>query len=242
MNLPGVSSFLPEKLEAKSVYRIMHFDHLAEWFETGRYPLLSPDKWEDPFEKLLKEAVFPSDQEVPYTKGQMFGLCLTRDGISDALWRVYSPIQYGIRVRTTPERLAKAISDAPELAGGRTFIGEVEYSYSTALVQHAKEIREQLIATQDTALVARTMLLKRKPFAYEKEVRVIHLTNQQASSDGKLFFSIDPHEVIQSILIDPRAPEYRFKALQRYFAHVAEFKGSISQSSIYKMPSLTRSK
>lgn len=238
MKLPGVTSFLTSDQDSKSLYRIMHFDHLAEWFETGRYPLLSPEKWEDPFEKLLKEAVFPKDEEVPYTKGQMYGLCLTWDGISDALWRVYSPIQYGIRIRTTPERLASALSRADELAGGQSFIGEVEYRYGKALVQHAKEIREQLKASKDTADVARTMLLKRKPFAYEKEVRVIHLTGQPPANDGNLYFSIDPHEVIQTILIDPRAPEYRFKALKRYFEHVGRFKGSIGQSSIYKMPSL----
>lgn len=240
MRLPGVSSFLSEAQEEKSLYRIMHFDHLAEWFETGRYPLLSPDKWEDPFEKLLKEAVFPAGEDVPYSKGQMFGLCLTWDGVSDALWRVYSPIQYGIRVRTTPGRLAAALSTAPELAGGRTYIGEVEYRDGKTLVDHAKGIREKLATSVDTADVARTMLLKRKPFAYEKEVRVIHLANQSPVRDGNLFFSIDPHKVIQTILIDPRAPGYRFKALKRYFEHVARFKGSINQSSLYQMPSLNK--
>jgi len=238
MRLPGITSFLSTKQETKSLYRIMHFDHLAEWFETGRYPLLSPDKWEDPFEKLLKEAVFPKSEQVPYTKGQMFGLCFTWDGTSDALWRVYSPIQYGIRIRTTPERLAKAISVAPELVGGRSFVGEVEYRFEKELVAHAKGIRAKLEASKDTAEVARTMLLKRKPFAYEKEVRVIHLTSHAPASDGNLYFSIDPHEVIQTILIDPRAPDNRFKTLKRYFDQVGKFKGSINQSSIYKMPSL----
>ena len=238
MTLPGVTSFLPAEHEPKSLYRIMHFDHLAEWFETGRYPFLSPEKWEDPFERLLKEAVFPKTEEVPYMKSQMFGLCFTWDGISDALWRVYSPIQYGIRIRTTPERLATALSEAPELVRGRSFIGEVEYRYGRELVKHAKEIREKLKASQESTEVARTMLLKRKPFAYEKEVRVIHLTDQPPASDGNLYFSIDPHKVIQTILIDPRAPDYRFKALKRYFEHVGQFKGNIDQSAIYKMPSL----
>lgn len=240
MRLPGVTSFLPPEREKKSLFRIMHFDHLAEWFETGRYPLLSPDKWEDPFERLLKEAVFPKDEETPYTKGQMFGLCFTWDGISDALWRVYSPIQYGIRIRTTPERLANAISVAPELVAGQSFIGEVEYRSERELIAHAQGIRDKLELSKETADVARTMLLKRKPFAYEKEVRVIHLTSQAPANKGNLYFSIDPHKVIQTILIDPRAPEHRFKTLKRYFDQIGKFKGGINQSSIYKMPSLSR--
>lgn len=238
INLPGVTSFLSPMKEGKALYRIMQFDHLAEWFETGFYPLLSPDKWEDPFEKLLKEAVFPASDETPYTKGEIFGLCFTWDGVSDALWRVYSPTQYGIRIRTTPKRLATALSGARELVGGRSYIGEVEYRYGKALVEHARRIRKKLAISEETSEVARTMLLKRKPFSYEKEVRVIHLKHRAPSQDGALYFSADPHAVIETILIDPRAPTYRFKALKRYFERVAGYQGSVSQSSLYQMPSL----
>lgn len=238
MKYPGIESLLASERESKSLYRIMHFDHLAEWFETGKYPLLSPEKWEDPFEKLLKEAVFPTSEDVPYIKGKMYGLCLTWDGISDALWRVYSPIQYGIRVRTTALRLANALSKAPELAGGRTYIGEVEYRSTSELINHAKSIRDTLSKTRNTEQIARTMLLKRTPFRYEKEVRILHLTERPAAEEGMILFEADPHQVIQSILVDPRAPDHRFRTIKRYFQHVAKFQGSINKSKLYEMPSL----
>lgn len=240
MKLPGIKSLLAPDQEGKSLYRIMHFDHLAEWFETGRYPLLSPEKWEDPFEKLLKEAVFPTSNRVPYVVGSMFGLCMTWDGTSDALWRVYSPIQYGIRIRTTPERIANALAYAPELSGGQTYLGEVQYQNTSSLISHAKTIQSVLSKSQDTETVARTMLLKRTPFRYEKEVRVLHLASRGAEKDGMLYFRANPHEVIQSILIDPRATDSRAQALTRYFKHVAKFKGSIAKSTLYTMPSLNK--
>ena len=87
-----------------------------------------------------------------------------------------------------PERLATALSEAPELVRGRSFIGEVEYRYGRELVKHAKEIREKLKASQESTEVARTMLLKRKPFAYEKEVRVIHLTRPAARKRWQFVF------------------------------------------------------
>ena len=240
MNLPGIESLISPEQEGKSLYRIMHFDHLAEWFETGKYPLLSPEKWEDPFEKVLKESVFPSQGEVSDTNTPVFGLCLTWDGISDALWRVYSPVQYGIRIRTTPQRLAAALSVAPELKDGMTFIGEVKYRTTKALISHAQSIRDTLKESKVPEVLANTMLLKRTPFSYEREVRVLHLTQRRIAADGMLFFHADPHQIIQSILVDPRAPDYRFKALKRYFQHVAKFKGSIGKSQLYQMPSLKK--
>ena len=49
MNYSGITSLLEPELENKHIYRILNFDYLAEWFETGKLPLLSPAKWEDPF-------------------------------------------------------------------------------------------------------------------------------------------------------------------------------------------------
>lgn len=236
MDYTGVVSLLPEKLDKQYIYRIISFDHLVEWFETKRFPLLSPKKWEDPFEKYLMEKIFPDNVRLKYENGLMYGLCFSRDGISDALWRIYSQNQFGIRIKTTPELLANVISTASPLDIGRTYIGLVNYYTTKDLIAKAKLIRKRVVEDMDTQAVAEIMLLKRKAFSHEKEIRVLHLTYYSESHDDLLYFDIDPHDVIVSILIDPRAPQQRFKALKRHFKEICGYSGSVTQATTYQVP------
>ncbi|NVN97585.1 hypothetical protein HXX01_05185 [Candidatus Nomurabacteria bacterium] len=238
MKYTGVISLLSEEEDKKYIYRIISFDHLVEWFETKKLPLLSPSKWEDPFEKFLMEAIFPSKEILKYEKGRMYGLCFSLDGISDALWRIYSHNQFGIRIKTTADLLSRAISTAPTLVNGRTYIGKVNYCGSDKLKEHARTIKNILEKTLDTKSVAETMLLKRTPFQHEKEIRVLHLTDDNNQRDDLLYFDIDPHTVIKTILLDPRATDQRVKALTRLFRDIYKFTGSIKQSETYKVPKL----
>ncbi|MBX3678046.1 MAG: hypothetical protein KF853_13595 [Rhodocyclaceae bacterium] len=232
------TSLLPQHIESKYLFRILSFDYLVEWFETNKLPLLSPSLWEDPFEKALMKSVFPDDQQLEYQKGRMYGLCFSLDGISDALWRIYSPSQHGVRIKTTASQLAHVMSNSPELAAGQTYIGQVEYVGTKALMTHAQDIRSRLVATGDTSAVAETMLLKRQPFRHEREVRVLHLAKDSGTEQDLLYFEADPHTVIKSILIDPRAPEHRVRALTRHFMKLCGFNGRVAQSETYKVPKL----
>jgi hypothetical protein len=236
MNYSGITSLLEPELENKHIYRILNFDYLAEWFETGKLPLLSPAKWEDPFEKLFQQAVYPDQVSLNYQRARMYGLCMTMNGISDALWRVYSPQQYGIRIKTTPSIIGEALSNSTELVLGQTYLGKVNYKKQSDLVAHARTIKENLEKNPETKTVAEAMLLKRTAFQHEKEVRIIHLTADSNAKDDLYYFSIDPHKVIQSILVDPRASDVRFKTIKRYFSKVCSYKGSINQSQLYKLP------
>jgi hypothetical protein len=235
---PGFTSLLSQPIEDKYLYRILSFDYLVEWFETRKLPLLSPSLWEDPFERALMKSVFPDNQQLEYQKGRMYGLCFSLDGISDALWRIYSPSQHGVRIKTTADHLAKAMSYAPELTTGRTYIGQVDYLGTNALKTRARDIRKRLVATKDTSAVAETMLLKRQPFRHEREIRVIHLTGDSGPEQELLHFEADPHTVIKSILLDPRAPDRRVRALTQHLKKLCGFVGRIAQSETYKVPKL----
>lgn len=235
---PGITSLLPQQVQSKYLYRILSFDYLVEWFETKKLPLLSPTLWEDPFEKALMKSVFPDDQQLEYQKGRMYGLCFSLDGISDALWRIYSPSQHGVRIKTTADHLAQAMSYSPELVAGKTYIGQVEYLGTNKLMAHARGIRARLADTGDTSTVAETMLLKRQPFRHEREIRVIHLTGDSGPEQELLYFEADPHTVIKSILLDPRAPDRRVRALTQHLKKLCGFPGRIAQSETYKVPKL----
>lgn len=236
MDLIGVTRLLPKVSKMQDIYRILSFDHLAEWFESKKFVLLSPSKWEDPFEKYLMEKIFPDKEKLSYEKGRMYGLCFSKVGISDALWKIYSPNQFGIRIKTSPLLLANAINTAPSLAAGRTYIGPVNYFPTKKIKDEAKTLKLRIENKRETDDVANIMLLKRNAFSHEKEIRIIHITHDNGPRSEMLQFDIDPHSVIKSIVIDPRATEQRVKALTKYFKELCGYKGSITQSTLHQVP------
>jgi hypothetical protein len=112
-----MSSYLnlsPKDLDV-NVYRVIPLTRLYELFETRTNVLVSPKKWEDPFEKIVLRG--------------LFGQCWTRHKASDAMWRIYSPQSEGVRLRTTVRALLSGLSKSlPHPA--RAFIGGVGYPRS----------------------------------------------------------------------------------------------------------------
>src|SRR5712664_3070635 len=103
-NVLGISS----ELLAKPIYRIERVDRLVEILETNLFTLASTAKWEDPFENFLLSAKMKVSGRI-YTfadHNRFYGSCWTRKGYSDAMWRIYSPNNRGVRLRTSIPKLA----------------------------------------------------------------------------------------------------------------------------------------
>lgn len=231
----GVNVLFKEDRPCRSVYRILQLEHLAKWFETDTYPLLSPSKWEDPFEAVIEDAIFPRNQPLPYEKGEIFGLCLTRCGRSDALWRIYSKSKCGICVKISLDNFCKELSFSNELLLGRTFIGDVNYENINSLRKKMMNIFPELSEEKKIDFAVNSMLLKRKVFSYENEVRILHFT-KKSPSDGLLYFTCDPRKIIKSIIIDPRASKDCYENLKNYFSNILDFHGTVFQSNLYRKP------
>lgn len=230
------TSLLASAALRADIFRILRFEHLAAWFESGRIPLLSPSKWEDPFERAVMNAVLDKKGARDSVRARMYGLCLSKNGISDALWRIYSPTQNGIRIRLPVITLIDALSRSPELLGGKTFVGAVNYVSTAEWSKQMGQVKSNMDQHGDAAAIAKMMLLKRTPFKHEDEIRIIHL-KAHADDDELLHITLDPHEVIKTILIDPRASQLQFMAFKKFFSDTCRFGGSISQSSLYRPPS-----
>ena len=87
-------------------------------------------------------------------------------------------------------------------------------------------------------LFATTLLVKRPAFRHEREVRLIFTPaheKDKASSD--LFsYPIDPNELINQIMIDPRKTKQDANALKREIKSKTGFAGQIKRSLLYAPP------
>ena len=86
-------------------------------------------------------------------------------------------------------------------------------------------------------LFAKTLLVKRPAFKHEREVRLICRPHDEGNVDSDLFsYPVDPQELIDQIMIDPRVAEDEAEALKRDIRSRTGFKGKILRSLLYAAP------
>ena len=155
---------------------------------------------------------------------------------SDAMWRIYSSNKQGLRIRTTIRKLAQSLLDAHKsLPEARCRVGRVEYLYDKKLMEVANSTFDDSGIGVDE--IFRSLLVKRRAFIHENEVRALYM---EINSDGfseKIYrYSLDPHELVDQIMIDPRKSNEEFRAIKDILAETIGFKGEIKRSLLYTLP------
>lgn len=223
-----------------SVYRIMSFARLCELFEYRRFTLVRPEKWDDPFENYLSSAVYRRGSSTIEIGGRrsIFGSCWTRRAASDAMWRIYSSDKTSVRVKTTPLRLANSLDSAlAKRSAAQGFIGRVEYLPERDIVSTARDRAIALYKSTTREAIASTYLFKRNPFSHEAEVRVLVVDgNARPAAGGLLHLPLNPSELVESILVDPRAPDSMVEMYKRHLQAAYGFKKHVAKSTIYRPP------
>ena len=239
------------------IYRTIRWKHVAALIQQGSSAIVAPQMWDDPFERLICETdVYSADstqepRRLDTLRRVVYGQCWSLNPESDALWRIYSTVDKdrtsgrnaarqleGLRLRTTPRRLLRAILDAlePELKEC-LFLGRIRYTYQRdALEVIASELaRSYETRSVDEALLGTltSVLIKREAFAYEEECRLVLIDLRKAAKqESTLGLSVvEPTEVFRHVTLDPRLSaedvEDRKRELRSY-----GFTGEIVQSSL----------
>jgi hypothetical protein len=223
----------------KKVYRIFSLERLLELFVTGRNTLVKPAQWDDVFENfILKSPVrLRSGEIIEYNfYDRMYGQCWTLDKASDAMWRIYSSDKNGIRVRTTIRKLIESLANAqPSLPEVRCCVGKVKYLSDKDLMGIANTTFDDSGIGVDA--IFKSLLVKRKAFKHENEVRALYQElDDDAYSRGLYRYTVDPHHLIDQIMIDPRRSYPDFKVLKKIIQKTAGFEGEIKRSLLYTLP------
>lgn len=219
------------------IYRIISLKRLEELFISKQNVLVSPNKWDDPFENFILKSKIKMDDGVIGEIGfrdSYYGQCWTTHKASDAMWRIYSEKAQGVRIRTTIRKLAKSLSDTQnELKNSSCFIGKVEYLGKQKLLEFANTVLTGMPRPID---FARTLLVKRPAFQHEREVRLIYSDIHKNNKKDIFSYSIDPHELIEQIMIDPRLTIDEAKNVKRNIRLKTAYIGTIKRSLLYAPP------
>ncbi len=221
----------------KFIYRTLSFPRLVELFETRQNTLSAPWTWDDPFENFILKANFNlNGQTVKFAvHNQCFGQSWSRKYESDAMWRIYSPDKSCVRVRTTIRKLATSLSEKCNNHKTSAFIGKVEYYSQRQIVIEAKKLAGYIAGSTGKNL-ARALLFKRSAFEHEKEIRLIYLGGHRDTKREIYQYEVDPHKLIESVAVDPRASDQLVDVYKHYLRNKIGFKGSIIRSKLYDPP------
>ena len=182
---------------AGRLYRIIDFHYAVQIFEKGELFFSHPSKWEDPYETRL----------IHRESHKVFSQCWCSNGVSDAMWRIYSPNHLGIRIGTSTKKLRAALEKGIKGSSKKLRMDDVSYMSQHALNMKSKSIRDELNGNFDIDRSIDLLFMKREAYEHESEYRVVLIDEQPPEEDGGISVSINPRQVIDSILIDPRAPK-----------------------------------
>jgi hypothetical protein len=208
------------------IYRIISVARMYEMFDTRTSVLVNPNKWKDPFESVV-HAIFP-------TVG-LFGQCWTRHTASDAMWRIYSPNSCSVRIRVKLNALVTTLSRSLCGTCGIAFIGSVKYLPQQKLIRLITDLASNH-GVRDPVQQATTLLLKRFAFRHEREVRLLLVNGQRFRDQDRFAYAMNPHEVVDQIMLDPRLAKEHANRLREEIRHRTGFKGSIKRSLLYTLP------
>lgn len=220
----------------KAVYRFVPFDVLLQMFNEEKIVLVKTASWEDVYENFIfKENVRCKGKDVVLSRaaGLLYGQCWTFKMSSDAMWRIYSPDKKSVRIKTTVKKLDQIEPD--EKHSGVLVCGKVRY-YPQPIIE--EDIRTLPTLTKDEFLTLsiQSLFVKRNSFSHESEFRLVYVADEKSEStvDNVKSFSINPHELIESVMFDPRATDDYVERCTKILVDVFSFPArKIRKSSLY---------
>jgi hypothetical protein len=191
------------------VYRYVSAEAFLAFVESGRTVLTNINSWDDKWEAiLLKVPTVDADgrrDEPIYSFHQdLFGQCWSLIEESDAMWRIYSPTQTGVQIRTSISKF--------------NLIRDVRHSH-VGMVSYFDRVEDLLALAKERTDSFHNALFKRAAFQHEREVR--HLTSGQfvdntSIASTHITLPLDPTAFIEGVTVDPRAADWYLDAIVRY--------------------------
>lgn len=234
-------NFTEDELD-KNIYRIIPFESILEILTTQSLTLVKTKFWEDPYENhFIKCTFIDGNLNIPINalnlQEQVFGQCWTIYEESDAFWRIYSPTLKGVRLKTTIRKLFDVIFDNENRNSlNASFIGKVKY-------ENLQDIRNDMLVPGFAKNVLHdfsgrkyldTHLIKRKEFEHENEVRLLY--NVESNSPDTNYdikkFKINPNNLFESILLDPRVSDLNQKIITDTIQQLG-YTNPIEKSDLY---------
>lgn len=196
--------------ENEYIYRFLPLERLLETLQTSRITFVSPKKWNDPFDNFLFRQELQNDNNF---LNKLFVLCFTQNSHSQAYWKTYAPEGYCVRLRIKSSELLSLLNNDKLTV----ILGKMKYLNETKIVEELQQtigLKKAIEKDRINDTFIKTFLLKRRPFKYEEESRII--VQSKANESGLRRLPINIKKVIKDIYLDPRMEKHETLAWREY--------------------------
>jgi hypothetical protein len=191
------------------IYGYRAIDPQLGMLAKGVISLTCPNKWtaddDDPFENWLFQATIHKRESIQnklIAEGRkFFAHCWSLNENSHAMWRLYADEYRGFKIQTTPQKLFEAVHRVLEGTYFYPRMGKVLYKTEAELQAEFKRWRE-LIAALNQDGIFEFLLIKRKAYASEEEVRLIVNNFDAVSQSTNGNIREAPHQFLEIQLQD----------------------------------------
>lgn len=202
--------------DKSTVFKYMPLERLVRSVKDNALVFVSPETWYDPFEQLYYGVDCSSHG---YITEDIACMCVSEKSSTneDASWRVYAGASNkSVRVSFEQKILMNLLDDFADKNGYEVYIGKVDYSYDKKQIQTIHQKNSLLYGKYCPAKMTREhylslMLLKRKAFQYENEVRIFLVKNKIPFKNNLLsipcdYLNYQHPKLISNVMISPYPP------------------------------------
>jgi len=238
------------------LYRIMSLERLKHTLQTNSLSMAKPKTWEDPYETFLmnykarmKDGTIVGFQPI---REKIYCLCWSLREECEGLWKAHSyssknrDLKFA-KIKIHANKLMNYFYDTNNLFHYISyFIGRVTYVELDFIISLLKEGIGSYYNSIYSSYMAiiHSLLLKRKVFEYEDEVRLIFyaqdrddidkssIINKWDLSSNYFSFKIDSNDLIEEIVLHPYLKEEECIEIEQEIRTLG-YKGKISHSNLY---------
>lgn len=207
------------------ICKYIKYDYFKKSVKNKNLIFVSPQKWEDPFEKIL----YNNEQ---YT---IFCMCVTNKSVTNqdaAWWRYSNDVRSKlIRVHYRKPKLLKALDSFASQSGCKVYISKIQYVSQDEIIGKKNELCNSEVD------YINNMSLKRRQFDYENEIRIFlvwdknkHLEDK--NKDQYVIPDVDYKGLINRIQIGPHYLYSDEVLMQKAYAKVQDVEHSILKEDI----------
>ena len=245
--------FLGDNLDiVKPLYKYMDVESAINFLQTRTLSFVEPSSWYDPFEKRFYNADFSA---IPnFTKPKLFASCFTQKPTNEASWVMCSYFKNGlasksIRLEFNPILLYDLLDKLGSYTKTKIVISKVNYTLPERSIKalHKKDSKyhSEYFNTFNIDKFINLMLIKRKAFEYEKELRIFITPTQDTPKEviqsfentNKIQMSGDAHlliDLIKSIMISPNCTPMETEMIEKKVNEITNGIIKCKQSGLYQ--------
>ncbi len=214
--------------DKNTIFKYMPLGRFVQSVDKRELVFVSPETWYDPFEQLYY-GIDCADKG--YRTEQIACMCVSEKSSTneDASWRVYAGSgNKTVRLSIEKNELFSILDEYAEREGCSVYIGKVDYSFEkkdikSLYLPKSKHYEKYFPDLMKREHYLSLMLLKRKAFSYENEVRIF-LVKDVISFDTNNLVKIEcdysVRKLVTSVMLSPYPPvrekgDYAFSVRQK---------------------------